>query len=56
MHSAINGFLGHLSPSAMGNMITVMNALGIDKFLSAYGDMDRPSLILKRFFLRGFAR
>ena len=37
----------------MGNVITALNALGIDRFLSVYGDMDRPSLILKRFFLRG---
>jgi flavin-dependent dehydrogenase len=53
LHSAIKRFYSSLGPSAMGGVITVLNALGIDRFLSVYGDMDRPSLILKRFFLRG---
>jgi hypothetical protein len=30
--------------------------LGAEKFFSEYGDMDRPSLMLKRFFLRGLAK
>jgi hypothetical protein len=44
-----------LGPEVLGNVITAMNALGVDRFLGAYGDMDRPSLVIKRFFLRGLA-
>jgi flavin-dependent dehydrogenase len=55
LHSVIKGFYSSLGPSAMGNAITVLNTLGIDSFLSAYGDMDSPSLIIRRFFLRGLS-
>ncbi len=56
LHSAINSIYSCLGPGAMGNIIVMLNALGIDRFLGAYGDMDSPSLVLKRFFLRSLAR
>ncbi len=56
LHSLINGLYSSFGPSGMGNVISALNVFGIDRFLSDYGDMDRPSLILKRFFLRGLAR
>ncbi|MDE1865335.1 MAG: NAD(P)/FAD-dependent oxidoreductase [Candidatus Micrarchaeota archaeon] len=33
----------------------ILKVLGMDGFLARYGDMDSPSLILKRFLLRGLA-
>ena len=39
----------------MGPAIDVMNALRVDGFLGEYGDMDRPSLMLKRLFLRSLS-
>ena len=36
--------------------LKVSKMLGAEKFFSEYGDMDRPSLMLKRFFLRGLAK
>ena len=56
LHAVINKFYSSLGPTAMGRVITALNFLGADRFLGTYGDMDRPSLILKRFFLRGLAR
>ncbi len=34
----------------------IIRILGMDSFLGRYGDMDRPSLMLKRFLLRGLAK
>ncbi|MHB1829968.1 MAG: FAD-dependent monooxygenase [Candidatus Micrarchaeaceae archaeon] len=56
LHSAINRVYSSLNPSAIGNAIVLLNALGIDRFLGTYGDMDSPSLVFKRFFLRSLAR
>jgi len=56
LHSVAHSIYSSLSPSAMGRLIGTLNAFGIDKFLGTYGDMDRPSLIIKRFFLRSLAR
>ncbi len=55
LHSVINHIYSRTGPSSMGRMISAMNALGVDRFLSTYGDMDRPTLVLKRFFLRSLA-
>ncbi len=55
LHGAINRIYSSMGNRAFGNALSVMNRLGIDKFLGAYGDMDRPSLILRRFFLRSLA-
>lgn len=56
MHYMINRAYSSMGDGSMGRVISAMNALGLDKFLSSYGDMDRPSLVLKRFFLRSLAR
>ena len=56
LHSLINRFYSSLGPSAIGNIIVILNSLGIDRFLGNYGDMDSPSLVFKRFFLRSLAR
>ena len=56
MHYMINKVYSSMGTKSMEKVVSVMKTLGLDRFLSAYGDMDRPSLILKRFFLRGLAR
>ena len=55
MHSLINKVYSSAPHRALGASISVMNALGMDRFLGRYGDMDRPTVMLKRFFLRGLA-
>ncbi len=55
MHSAINKAYSSVGTGFMGRAIDVLNALGVDGFLGEYGDMDRPSLMLKRFFLRNLS-
>ncbi|MCL4365060.1 NAD(P)/FAD-dependent oxidoreductase [Candidatus Marsarchaeota archaeon] len=56
LHTLANRIYSSSSPKSMGTMLRVMNALGADSFLGSYGDMDRPSLILKRLFFRGLDR
>ena len=53
LHGFINRFYSSLESRTIGRMISVMNFLGMDSFISKYGDMDLPSLLIKRFFLRG---
>ena len=53
LHKYINRFYSSLESRTIGRMISVMNFLGMDSFVSKYGDMDLPSLLIKRFFLRG---
>lgn len=55
LHSMINRFYSSLGPGAIGRIISISKAVGMEGFLGKYGDMDRPSLVLKRFFLRGLA-
>ncbi len=55
MHSMINRTYRSMGQGSMGAALKVMRTFGIDRFLGRYGDMDRPSLILKRFFLRNLA-
>jgi geranylgeranyl reductase family protein len=53
LHGYINRFYSSLESRTIGRIIGVMNFLGMDSFVSKYGDMDLPSLLIKRFFLRG---
>lgn len=56
MHRFVHDYYSNLKVSNFEVMIKVMKIFGAEKFLSEYGDMDQPSLILKRFFLRGLAK
>lgn len=56
MHAAIRKLYSGLDARHIASLMGIMKTVKMDKFLGEYGDMDRPSLILKRFFLRGFAR
>ncbi len=53
LHRSINRVYSSLESRTIGRIISVMNFLGMDSFVSKYGDMDLPSLLIKRFFLRG---
>lgn len=55
MHSAINTFYSAFGPRALSYMVDVAKLFEIDSFLGRYGDMDMPSVMLKRFFLRDLA-
>lgn len=37
----------------MDRIFNVVKAIGGEKFLGSYGDMDRPSIMLKRLIFRG---
>lgn len=56
IHSAINKTYSAMGPGAMGAAISLLNVFGFHRFLGRYGDMDMPSVVIKRFFLRGLAK
>ncbi len=55
MHNVVRGIYSALDARQIASFMRLMKAMKIDKFLGGYGDMDRPSVVLKRFFLRRFA-
>lgn len=52
LHSAIQKAYSGFGGRGIGIAIRIMNVLGLDAFLGRYGDMDAPSLIMKRFIMR----
>ncbi len=52
MHSIVNKLYSGLGTRGVESALGVMGMLGMDSFLGKHGDMDRPTLILKRLFLR----
>jgi len=56
MHRTLNNTYSRLDAGSMAFLIRASRALGIEAFLSRYGDMDRPSTMFKRFLLRGLAK
>ncbi len=55
MHRFFHKYYSILGNTTMDINIKMAKALGFDGFFSKYGDMDRPTKMLKRFFLRGFS-
>ena len=53
IHRMIHEYYSGIGAGSLGMLIRITKALGAESFFGAYGDMDRPSLMLKRFFLRG---
>jgi flavin-dependent dehydrogenase len=53
MHRALSRIYSGMSAGNLALLIRAAKALGCEAFLSKYGDMDRPSVMLRRFFLRG---
>lgn len=54
LHDIIHSYYSRSGPMLSG-MISLSKILGLDSFLSRYGDMDSPSLVMKRFFLRALS-
>ena len=56
MHDFLHDYYSNLKVSNLEVFLKVIKILGAESFFSEYGDMDRPSLMLKRFFLRGLVK
>jgi digeranylgeranylglycerophospholipid reductase len=56
MHAFLHNYYSNLKVSNFEVFLKLSKMFGAEKFFSEYGDMDRPSLMLKRFFLRGLAK
>ncbi|MGC8662236.1 MAG: FAD-dependent monooxygenase [Candidatus Micrarchaeia archaeon] len=52
LHRIIHYLYSSPNDNILDFLATATKTLGIENFLSKYGDMDSPSLIIKRFFLR----
>lgn len=53
MHDFLHKMYSGFSEKGLGRLMKVARAFGMERFLGLYGDMDRPSVVIKRFFLRG---
>jgi flavin-dependent dehydrogenase len=56
MHGLLHEYYSMLNTRSFETLFKLSRVFGLEDFLSRYGDMDRPSLMLKRFFLRGLAK
>ncbi len=56
LHGMLNSIYANLDSKKLEFLINISKTLGFESFFSLYGDMDRPSVMVKRFFLRGFAK
>ncbi len=52
MHRALSRIYSGMGTGRLALLMKVAKALGAESFLSKYGDMDRPGVMLRRFFLR----
>ena len=55
LHRFFHKYYSILGNNAMDINIKIAKAMGFDGFFSKYGDMDRPTTMIKRFFLRGLS-
>lgn len=56
MHKFLHNYYSNLKVTNFETFFKFLKMFGAEKFFSEYGDMDRPSLMLKRFFFRGLAK
>ncbi|HUY70573.1 MAG TPA: NAD(P)/FAD-dependent oxidoreductase [Candidatus Baltobacteraceae bacterium] len=56
MHAVVHRYYATMDSGTLGLFMKMSKLFGSEQFFSKYGDMDRPSLMLKRFFLRGLAK
>lgn len=56
LHRHLYRYYSALGSRGVDMMIKFSRTFGIDRFLEEYGDMDRPSLIIKRFFYKKAVR
>ncbi|MGC8495706.1 MAG: FAD-dependent oxidoreductase [Candidatus Micrarchaeia archaeon] len=55
MHKHIYGYYANADTKKLERLLKFAKLFGMESFLSKYGDMDRPSIMLKRFILRGLS-
>lgn len=55
LHALANQVYSGMGQGTFETVIKILNALKIDSFLGRYGDMDKPSLILKNLLFRTYA-
>jgi geranylgeranyl reductase family protein len=56
LHRLIHSYYSSLGEHEMEWMIKFSRMMGAERFLGKYGDMDSPTLVIKRFFLRRRAK
>lgn len=56
LHSFFYSLYSSLGKKKLEVVAKAVKAAGMESFLGRYGDMDRPSVVIKRFFLRGLAK
>ncbi|MDE1855936.1 MAG: NAD(P)/FAD-dependent oxidoreductase [Candidatus Micrarchaeota archaeon] len=56
LHSFFYNLYSSLDGKSLERIARAIKFFGLDSFLGKYGDMDRPSVVIKRFFLRGLAK
>lgn len=56
LHGILHAYYSSLDTKSFEILLKLSKMFGTGEFLGKYGDMDRPSLMLKRFFLRGLAK
>lgn len=56
LHRMFYRLYSSVSKKNLERATKMLRLFRLDAFFGEYGDMDRPSLMIKRFFLRGFAK
>ncbi len=56
MHRMLHGYYSRMGDRGFAIAIKAAKLAGFEQFFSKYGDMDKPSLMMKRFFLRGMSK
>ena len=52
LHGLLHSYYSGMTTKRFENLIRLARILGAERFFSKYGDMDSPSLMVRRFFLR----
>ncbi len=55
LHKLLHAYYSSLGQRRVDATFKLLKMLGAESFFSEYGDMDRPSVMLKRLFLRGLS-
>ncbi len=56
LHDMLHKYYSGIDTRSFEHLFRISKLFGAETFLSKYGDMDRPSAMIKKFFLRGLAR
>ncbi|MDE1828110.1 MAG: NAD(P)/FAD-dependent oxidoreductase [Candidatus Micrarchaeota archaeon] len=56
LHSFFYDLYSSMDKKKLEQVARMIKLMRLESFLGKYGDMDRPSLVIKRFFLRGLAK